>query len=117
MAGPGVQVGDGNIAHIGDFVHTPSDGLGSHTVSRIARTLSFSRLLKADQAAHAKVFPRSHQEKMFVELAPAEVVSGPYSSMAKVCSLPAGFGAGKMTEIVLMRDWNRVIAPAGKYDN
>jgi hypothetical protein len=32
--------------------------------------------------------------------------------MAKGCSLPAGFGAGKMTKIVLMRDWNRVIAPA-----
>jgi hypothetical protein len=49
---------------------------------------------------------------MFVELAPAEIVSGPYSSMVKGYSLPAGFDAGKMTEIVLMRDWNRVIAPA-----
>jgi hypothetical protein len=109
-----VQVKDGNIAHIGDFVHTPSDGLGSHTVSRIARTLAFSRLPEADQAAYAKAFPRSHQEKMFVELAPAERdrwLSGPYSNMAKGCSLPAGFDAGKMTEIVLMRDWNRVIAP------
>jgi hypothetical protein len=64
MAGLGVQVRNGNIAHIGDFVHTPSDGLGSHTVSRIARTLTFRRLPKADQAAYAKVFPRSHQEKM-----------------------------------------------------
>jgi hypothetical protein len=63
MAGLGVQVGDGNIAHIGDFVHTPSDGLGSHTVSRIARTLTFSRLPKAEKAAYAKVFPTTHQEK------------------------------------------------------
>jgi hypothetical protein len=112
MAGLGVQVKDGNIAHIGDYVHTPSDGLGSHTVSRIARTLTFSQLPKAEKAAYAKVFPRTHQEKMFVELAPAEVVSGPYSSIAKGSSLPADFDTGKMTEIVLMRDWNRVFAPA-----
>jgi hypothetical protein len=57
MAGLGVKVKDGNIAHIGDFVHTPSDGMGSHTVSRIARALTFSRLPKAEQAAYAKVFP------------------------------------------------------------
>jgi hypothetical protein len=112
MAGLGVQVKDGNIAHIGDYVHTPSDGLGSHTVSQIAKTLTFSRLPKAEQAAYAKVFPKTHQEKMYVELAPSEIVSGPYSSIAKGSSLPADFNAGKMTEIVLMRDWNRVFAPA-----
>ena len=94
------------------FIRTPSDGMGSHTVSRIARTLTFSRLPKAEQAAYAKVFPKTHQEKMYVELAPAEIVSGPYSSIAKGSSLPAEFNAGKMTEIVLMRDWNRVFAPA-----
>jgi hypothetical protein len=113
MAGLGVQVKGGNIAHIGDYVHTPSDGMGSHTLSRIARALTFSQLPKAEQAAYAKVFPKTHQEKMFVELlAPAEIVSGPYSSIVKGSSLPVDFNAGKMTEVVLMRDWNRVFAPA-----
>jgi hypothetical protein len=38
---------------------------------------------------------------MFVELAPAEVISGPYSSIAaKGSSLPADFDAGKLTEVV-----------------
>jgi hypothetical protein len=78
MAGPGEQVGDGNIAHVGDFVHTPSGGLGSHTVSKIVRALAFSRLLDTEQEAYAKVQSRRHQEIMFVGLAPAEVVSGPY---------------------------------------
>jgi hypothetical protein len=50
MAGLGVQVGDGNTTHVGDFVHTPSGGLGSHTVSKIVRALAFSRLLDTEQA-------------------------------------------------------------------